>query len=66
MAMRDQGKVEVWMPVMKREDWLKLSPTEKVIHRAKRVIDRIEQAQARYDRGRASGKISEPISFFES
>lgn len=54
------------MPIMKREDWLKLSPTEKVIHQAQRTIDRIDQAKARYDRGRASGKIKNVIPFFES
>jgi len=40
------------MPVMKREQWLKLTPREKVIHYAERVIDRIQDAQARYDRAK--------------
>lgn len=43
-------KAEDCMPVMKREDWIKLSPTEKVVHRARRLFDRTEQAQARCDR----------------
>lgn len=53
------------MPVMKREDWLRLTPTEKVVHYAQRTIDRLDGAKARYDRGRLSGKIAEPIAFCE-
>ncbi len=53
------------MPVMKREDWLKLSPHEKLLHYAQRTMDRLSESQARYNRGRASGKIAQPIKFFE-
>jgi hypothetical protein len=53
------------MPVMKREAWLKLTPTEKVVHYAQRTIDRLDAVQKRYDRARVSGKITEPIPFLE-
>lgn len=53
------------MPVMKREDWLKLSPEEKVVHGLQRAIDRVDALQARYDRERAAGRIVEPIAFLE-
>lgn len=54
------------MPVMRRAEWLKLTPDEKVIHYAERVIDRARNAKARYDRDRSAGKIVEPIAFFEN
>jgi hypothetical protein len=53
------------MPAMKRDEWIKLSPKEKVIHRAQRVIDSLDALQKRYDRDRASGKIAKPIPFLE-
>jgi len=53
------------MPTMKRDEWLKLSPEGKVRHRAQRTIDSIDALQRRYDRDRASGKITKPIPFFE-
>ena len=53
------------MPVMKRDDWLKLSPREKLSHEILRNIDRIDSLKARYDRARASGEIAEPIPFLE-
>ncbi len=53
------------MPRMKRDEWVKLSPTEKVLHRVQRVIDNIDALQKRYERDRASGKITKPISFSE-
>ena len=53
------------MPVMKRKDWLRLTPWEKFIHGRQRAIERLQKAKAQYDRGRASGKIAEPIEFFE-
>ncbi len=54
------------MPTIKREDWLKLSPREKLMHEIERKIDQLNQLQERYDRGRASGEISEPIPFWIS
>lgn len=53
------------MPTMKCDDWVKLPPEEKVLHRAQRVIHRLDPLQKRYDRGRASGKIAKPIQFLE-
>lgn len=53
------------MPTMKRDEWVKLSPQEKVLHRTQRVIDHINALQKRYDRDRASGKIAKPIPFLE-
>ena len=53
------------MPVMKREEWLKLSPRERVAHSVQRSIDRIDALQRRYDRLRASGNLSETIPFLE-
>lgn len=53
------------MPVMKRDEWLKLGPREKVGHRLQRAIDRIDDIQARYDRERAAGRIAAPIPFLE-
>lgn len=53
------------MPAMKRSDWLKLTPTEKVAHSIQRTIDRIDLTQKRYNRARASGRISDPIAFLE-
>jgi hypothetical protein len=53
------------VPVMKREDWLKLSAREKLMHNIQRTIDRADKLQADYDKGRKSGKISEPIPFME-
>lgn len=53
------------MPVLKREEWLKLNSTGKVIHRAHKVIDEIQRLQKRYDRAKASGKIKTPITFLE-
>ena len=53
------------MPVIKREEWLKLSPKGKILHYAQRTIDRLDKVQAEYKRGRASGKIKEPIPFLE-
>lgn len=54
------------MPVMKREEWLKLSPRDKVAHRLERNIDRLNDLKARYDRGRANGSITKSIPFLES
>ena len=53
------------MPTIKREDWIKLSPKEKLLHRIQRQIDQTHALQARYDRGRASVKITEVIPFME-
>lgn len=53
------------MPVMKREEWSKLSPRDKLLHRIQRNIDRAQQLQDRYNRGRASGRIADPIAFLE-
>jgi hypothetical protein len=53
------------MPGMKRGEWVKLSPNEKVIHRAQRVIDSLDALRKRYDRDRASGKITKAIPFLE-
>ena len=53
------------MPVMKREEWLRLSPRDKIAHRLQRTMDRLENLQARYDRGRRTGKITKPIAFLE-
>jgi hypothetical protein len=50
---------------MKREDWLRLTPRERFAHRLQRQIERLEKLKAQYDRDRASGKIAEPIDFFE-
>ncbi|MAN13145.1 MAG: hypothetical protein CL945_00215 [Dinoroseobacter sp.] len=54
------------MPILKRDEWLKLSPKGKLLHQIQRHIDRIDSLKARYERARASGKISEPIEFMES
>lgn len=35
------------------------------MHEIERKIDQLDELQERYDRGRASGKISEPIPFLE-
>ena len=35
------------------------------MHEIERKIDQLDQLQERYDRGRASGEISEPIPFLE-
>lgn len=40
------------MPAIKREDWIKLSPEVKLMHRIQRQIDQTHALQARYDRGR--------------
>jgi hypothetical protein len=53
------------MPKMNREDWLRLSPKGKEIHHMQRNIDRLDELKARYERGRASGKIAETIPFLE-
>lgn len=53
------------MPRMKRDEWVMLSAREKAIHRAQRVIDNLDALQKRYDRDRASGKITKPIPFLE-
>jgi hypothetical protein len=50
---------------MKREDWLRLTPGEKLAHRLQNQIERIDRLQARYGRGRQTGKLTEPIAFFE-
>ena len=54
------------MPAMKREEWLKLTPRDKVAHSIQRTMDRLDTLQASYDRGRRSGKIAKPIAFLES
>lgn len=36
------------MPVMRREEWLRLTPRERLAHRLQRTIDRLESLQARY------------------
>ena len=53
------------MPVMKRGEWLKLSPTEKVAHRMQRSIDQLDDLQRQYDRMRADGTIKKAITFME-
>ena len=53
------------MPVIKREEWLKLSPKGKLLHHVQRTIDRLQKVQDDYKRGRASGRITKPIPFFE-
>lgn len=53
------------MPVMKRKEWLKLSPKGKLLHHAQRTIERLQKLQDDYKRGRASGEIKEPIPFLE-
>jgi HAMP domain-containing protein len=35
------------------------------LDRIKRTIDRLDRVQEEYDKGRASGKIPEPIDFLE-
>jgi hypothetical protein len=50
---------------MKRDEWLRLNPREKLIHRVQRLAERLQKAQDRYDRLRASGKIAKSILFFE-
>lgn len=54
------------MPRIKRAAWLALTPREKILHYAQRTIDRLDQAQARYHRLRAAGRIAKPIPFFET
>lgn len=51
--------------MIKREEWLKLSLKEKLLHSIQRTIDRAEKLQADYDALRASGQIKEPIPFLE-
>ena len=53
------------MPVMKRVEWFKVSPAEKVMRYAYRTIDRLDAVQARYDRVRSSGKFTVKIAFLE-
>jgi hypothetical protein len=53
------------MPIMNRAEWVKLSSKDKVIHRLQRTIDRCDALQKRYDRDRASGRITKPIPFLE-
>jgi hypothetical protein len=53
------------MPVIKRDEWIKLDRKGKLLHHAQRTIDRLQAAQLRYGRLRASGKIARPIPFFE-
>lgn len=53
------------MPVIKRDEWLALTPKGKLLHHAQRTIERLQKVQADYRRGRASGKIKEPIPFLE-
>lgn len=53
------------MPVIKRQEWLGLSPKGKLLHQVQLTIERLQKLQDDYNRGRASGKISEPIPFLE-
>ena len=53
------------VPVIKRDEWLALTPKGKLLHHAQRTIERLQKVQADYRRGRASGKIKEPIAFLE-
>jgi hypothetical protein len=54
------------VPVMKRDEWLKLCPTEKVGHRIQRTTDRIDSLQRRYNRERSAGRTAEPIQLLEA
>jgi hypothetical protein len=38
---------------------------EKQIHEMQRTIDRLDELKARYERARASGKITQTIPFLE-
>jgi hypothetical protein len=53
------------MPVIKRDEWMKLDSKGKLLHHTQRTIDRLQASQSRYDRLRGSRKIAKPIPFFE-
>jgi len=53
------------VPTNKREETSKLSPREKLLQDIQGQIDELGELQKRYDHGRATGEISEPIAFLE-
>ena len=53
------------MPAMKRSEWIKLIPDEKVVHRLQRTIGLNDTVQNLYDHVRASGKLAEPFPYLE-
>lgn len=53
------------MPIIKREEWLRLSPKGKVLHRAQRTIERLQKLQDAEKRERASGRIIKMMALLE-
>lgn len=46
------------MPTIKRSEWLKLSPKDKLLHRAQRLIDGLQKAQNDYRHDQLTAKVA--------